>query len=184
MPAMASGRARWIRWARDPEHRRRVAILRAAPVFSGLPRRLLGRLATRFFEKAYAAGDVVFREGDPGRALFVVDEGAVAVSRAAPEGDQVIRTLGPGACFGEMALIDDFPRSATVRATAPARLLILYKTDFDALIEGHVRIALAVQRNLLHMLAAYVRTTAPVAHPATGDPPGGGDGARVARAEP
>ncbi len=182
---MTGGRWRWARWARDPEHRRRVALLHGAPVFTGLPRRLLGRLATRFFEKGYAPGELVFREGDPGRALFVVLEGAVAISRAVPDGEQVVRTLGPGACFGEMALIDDFPRSATVRITAPSRLLILYKSDFDALIEGDPRIALVTFRNLLRMLDAYVRASAPVAQPASGvDPPGSGDGAADGDGEP
>ncbi len=175
---MAGRGWRWAHWARDPEHRHRVALLHGAPVFTGLPRRLLGRLATRFFEKGYAAGELVFREGDPGKALFVVLEGAVGISRAAPDGEQIIRALGPGACFGEMALIDDFPCSATARITAPSRLLILYKSDFDALIEGDPRIALVTLRNLLRMLAAYVRTSAPVAQPAGGlDPPGSGDGA-------
>ncbi len=185
VPAMAGHGWRWAHWARDPEHRRRVALLHGAPVFTGLPRRLLGRLATRFFEKGYVPGELVFCEGDPGKALFVVLQGAVAISRAVPDGEQVIRALGPGACFGEMALIDDFPRSATARIRAPSRLLVLYKSDFDALIEGDPRIGLVTLRNLLRMLATYVRTTPPVAQPATGlEPPGPGDGAAGEDGEP
>jgi CRP/FNR family cyclic AMP-dependent transcriptional regulator len=167
----------FLGWARDPEHRRRVAILRTTAVFVGLPRRLLGRLAIRFFEKAYAGGDTVFREGDPGKALFVVVEGSVVISRAAADGEHVLRTLGPGACFGEMALIDDFPRSATARVTAPTRLLILYKSDFDALVDGEPRIALVTLRNLLHILAMYVRSAIPASPPpAVAEPAGVGDG--------
>ena len=162
MPGMAASVRRWFVWARDPEHRRRVTLLRAAPVFTGLPRRLLTRLAIRFFEKAYVPGDVVFRTGEPGKALFVVAEGEVAIARAGAAGEErVLRTVGPGACFGEMALIDDFPRSATARVTAPSRLLLLYKSDFDQLIEGHPRIAQVTLRNLLHLLAMYVRTATP-----------------------
>jgi CRP-like cAMP-binding protein len=162
MPAMAASVPRWFVWTRDPEHRRRVTLLRSAPVFAGLPRRLLTRLAVRFFEKAYVAGDVVFFAGEPGKALFVVAEGEVAIARAGAAGEErILRTVGPGACFGEMALIDDFPRSATARVTAPARILLLYKTDFDHLIEGHPRIAQVTLRNLLHLLAMYVRTASP-----------------------
>ena len=161
VPAMAARRGRWLAWAEDPEHRRRVALLRAAPVFTGLPRRLLGRLAVRFVEKGYAAGDLVFREGDPGKALFVVLEGAVAITRATSDGDRLLRAVGPGGCFGEMALIDDFPRSASAAITAPSRLLILYKTDFDALIEGQPRIALVTLQNLLRILVTYVRNAPP-----------------------
>jgi CRP/FNR family cyclic AMP-dependent transcriptional regulator len=162
MPAMTARARQWLGWARDPEHRRRVTLLRSAPVFAGLPRRLLTRLAVRFFEKAYVPGDVVFFTGEPGKALFVVAEGEVAIARAGAAGEErVLRTVGPGACFGEMALIDDFPRSATARVIAPARLLLLYKSDFDHLIAGHPRIAQVTLRNLLHLLAMYVRTATP-----------------------
>ena len=87
-------------------------------------------------------------EGDPGRALFVVVEGSVEITRATTQGPYVLNTLGPGDAFGELALIDDFPRSATARVATPGRLLILYKSDFDALMEGNARIAVVVMRNL------------------------------------
>ncbi len=73
---------RWLAWAADPEQLRRAPFLARSPLFAGLPRRLLARLATRFFEKVYHPGEVVFEEGDPGRALFVVVEGAVEITRA------------------------------------------------------------------------------------------------------
>ncbi len=121
------------------------------------------RLATRFFEKAYHPGEVVFEEGDPGRALFVVVEGAVEITQATAQGEYVLNTLGPGDAFGELALIDDFPRSATARVAAPARLLILYKSDFDALMDGDARIAVVVMRNLSRLLAIYARRNPVVA---------------------
>lgn len=148
---------RWLAWAVDPEQVRRAPFLARSPLFAGLPRRLLARLATRFFEKAYRAGEIVFQEGDPGRALFVVVEGAVEITRAAAQGAYVLRTLGPGDAFGELALIDDFPRSATARVATRGRLLILYKSDFDALIDGNPRIAVVVMRNLSRLLAIYAR---------------------------
>jgi CRP-like cAMP-binding protein len=150
---------RWLAWATDPEQLRRAPFLARAPLFAGLPRRLLARLATRFFEKVYLPGEVVFEEGDPGRALFVVVEGAVEITRATAQGLYVLNTLGPGDAFGELALIDDSPRSATARVTTPGRLFILYKSDFDALIEGDARIAVVVMRNLSRLLAVYARRT-------------------------
>ena len=57
-----------------------------------------------------------------------------------------------------MALIDDLPRSATARVTQPTRLLILYRTHFESLVEGDRAVALAITRNLLRMLASYVRS--------------------------
>jgi CRP/FNR family cyclic AMP-dependent transcriptional regulator len=160
---------RWLGWAADPEQMRRAPFLAGSPLFTGLPRRLLARLATRFFEKMYRPGEVVFEEGDPGRALFVVVEGAVEITRATPQGPYILNTLGPGDAFGELALIDDFPRSATARIVTPGRLLILYKSDFDALIEGNARIAVVVMRNLSRLLAIYARRS-PVR--ATGPGPG------------
>ena len=148
---------RWLAWAEDPEQARRASFLEHSPLFAGLPRRLLARLATRFFEKVYHPGDGVFEEGDPGRALFVVVEGEVEITRATPQGPYVLNTLGPGLAFGELALIDDFPRSATARAATSTRLLILYKSDFDALMEGNARIAVVMMRNLSRRLAIYAR---------------------------
>ena len=160
---------RWLAWAADPERLRRAPFLARSPLFAGLPRRLLARLATRFFEKAYLPGEVVFEEGDPGRALFVVVEGVVEITRATAQGPYLLNTLGPGDAFGELALIDDFPRSATARVATSGRLLILYKSDFDALIDGNARIALVVTRNLSRLLAMYARR-----NPALTSKPGSG----------
>ena len=161
----------WLSWATDPEQARRAPFLSRSPLFAGLPRRLLGRLATRFFEKVYHAGDVIFEEGDPGRALFVVVEGSVEITRATAKGPVVLNTLGPGAAFGELALIDDFPRSATARQGIEGRLLILYKSDFDALMEGNPRIAVVVIRNVARQLTIYARLT-PVLPGGAGPEPG------------
>src|ERR1700681_1680592 len=148
---------RWLAWAMDREQARRAPFLAHSPLFAGLPRRLLGRLATRFLEKAYDAGEVVFHEGDPGRALFVVVEGTVEITRTTPRGEHVLRTLTAGDAFGELALIDESQRSGSARIGEPARLLILYKTDFDALMDGEARIAVVVMRNLSRVIAAYAR---------------------------
>ena len=139
---------RWLAWAADPEQLRRAPFLAARRSSPACRAACSARLATRFFEKVYHPGEVVFEEGDPGRALFVVVEGAVEITRATAQGPYVLNTLGPGDAFGELALIDDFPRSATARVATPGRLLILYKSDFDALIDGNARIAVVVMRNL------------------------------------
>ncbi|HZS34515.1 MAG TPA: cyclic nucleotide-binding domain-containing protein [Methylomirabilota bacterium] len=147
----------WLGWMRDAEHARRVGILARTAVFAGLPRRLLARLAVQLFEKSYAPAELVFAEGDPGKGLFVVLDGEVEIVRETLQGPQRIVTFGPGTAFGELALIDDLPRSATARATAPTRLLILYRTHFEQLVAGDRSVALLVMRNLLRLLAGYVR---------------------------
>lgn len=161
----------WLAWAMDPEQARRVPFLAGSSLFAGLPRRLLARLSTRFLEKAYEPGDVVFSQGDPGRALFVVVDGTIEITQATPRGDLVVAELGAGAAFGELALVDDYPRSGSARVATAARLLILYKSDFDALMEGEARIAMIVMRNLSRQLATYVRR-----YPASGVAGGAGSG--------
>jgi CRP/FNR family cyclic AMP-dependent transcriptional regulator len=150
---------RWLAFAADPEQARRAPLLARCSLFAGLPRRLLARLGTRFLEKVYHPGEIAFQEGDPGRALFVIVEGTVEITQETVQGEYVLRTLGPGDAFGELALIDDFPRSATARVATLARLLILYKSDFDALMDGNAQITNVVMRNLAHRLAVYARRT-------------------------
>jgi CRP-like cAMP-binding protein len=165
----------WLNWARDTEHTRRVGILARTPVFAGLPRRLLARLAVQLFEKAYAPGEAVFSEGDPGKGLFIVLDGEIEVLRDTGQGPQRIVTFGPGTAFGELALIDDLPRSGSAVATNPTRLLILYRTHFEDLVAGDRVIALMVAKNLLRLLAGYVRAAnvtrakAEAAAPVSGD---------------
>lgn len=154
---MFAGFAEAIRRARDPEHRRRVELLAATPLFAGLRRRLLGRLAVKLFAKRYDAGEEIFHAGDPGRALFVVASGEIEIVRHDEGGERVLARLGERTAFGELALIDELPRLATARAAAPAELYILYRTHFEELAAGEPRVALALSRNLLARLARYVR---------------------------
>lgn len=165
---MFAGMATAVRRVRDPEHRRRVDLLAETPLFSGLRRRLLGRLAVRLFAKHYEAGEEIFHEGDPGRALFVVASGEIEIVRADAEGgERQLSRLGERSIFGELALIDDLPRLATARAAAPSDLYILYRAHFDELAAGEPAVALALCRNLLSRLARYVRDREP---PPTPDP--------------
>ncbi len=160
----------WFGWARDREHAYRVEVLSQTPIFIGLPRRLLGRLAVQLFEKCYAPGEVIFREGDPGKGLFIVLEGEVDILQQTAEGELPLGTFGPSTAFGELALIDDLPRSATARAKTPARLVILYRSHFEALMAGEKATALVVMQNLLRTLAGYVRRAAAAhaSHPTHG----------------
>ncbi len=148
----------WREWATDREQVRRLQLLEKVPLFAGLSRRHLGKLLVKLFEKEYDPGETIFLEGEPGKALFIVLDGKVSISRANDGGDQRLATLAAGAHFGELALIDDLPRSATARADEHSALLILYKSHFDELIEGHSTIAIRVMGNLLKALTGYVRS--------------------------
>jgi NADH dehydrogenase len=82
----------------------------------------------------FEPGQVVFREGDRGDWLYVVTEGEVEVLRRAADGGETpLRRMATGECFGEIALVSDAPRSATVRAVAPTNVLAVDRDAFQAL---------------------------------------------------
>ena len=147
----------WREWITDPEQRRRRHLLARVPLFAGLHRRQLGNLLVKLFEKEYPAGEIIFREGDPGKAPFIVLDGKISIARAADGPEKPLALLGPGGYFGELALIDDQPRFAGARAEEDSLLLILYKSHFDDVIEGHKALAIKVMENLLKTLAGYDR---------------------------
>ena len=147
----------WPKRIVDHEQLRRLRFLEKVPLFAGLSQKQLGKLLVKLFEKKYPLGETVFMQGDAGKALFIVLSGKILIVRSGNAADEQVAVLGPGSYFGELALIDDQPRSASARAVETSALLILYKSDFDDLIEGYKNIAIRVMANLLKALAGYVR---------------------------
>lgn len=150
-------RWRWLEQITDREQLLRLRLLGTVPLFAGLSRRQLGKLLVKFFEKEYLPGETIFMEGEPGKALFIILVGTVSICRTLNEGEELLATLTAGSYFGELALIDDQPRFASARAAEASRLLILYRSDFEDLIEGQRTLAIQVMSNLLKTLAGYVR---------------------------
>ena len=101
-------------------------------IFEPLPRQKTEFLARRLVPVHVAAGDEVFREGDHGDRFYVVAEGTVEVFV-----DGQAKLEGPGGWFGEIALVRDVPRTATVRARTDAELLALERDDFLAAVTGY-----------------------------------------------
>jgi CRP-like cAMP-binding protein len=82
--------------------------------------------------KTYNDGEIICREGEEGKSMFVIQSGTVEVSKQQPEGEMVLRTMTKGEIFGEMALFDRMPRSATVKAKGEAVILSIDKKGFFA----------------------------------------------------
>ena len=99
-----------------PNTRDEPALLRDMPIFGAVPDRALDYLSRRAERVAVPAGHWFFRQGERGEVMYVLRVGRVEVQRNRGERVEVIGRLGPGDCFGEMALIDLYPRSADVRA--------------------------------------------------------------------
>ena len=116
-------------------------LLRRVPMFSDLTPEELGSLARIGRYETAAAGSVLLHEGDAGDSSFVLLRGAVKVYRTTPDaGDVMLATLKPGAVFGELALIDGEPRSASAVAMEPSDLFVLGRDDFIKLLSGSPRI--------------------------------------------
>jgi len=114
-----------------------VDLLRRVPLFSGLGRRDLDRLATTMKPRRFAAGEAIAREGDSGVGFFVIEEGQARVSI----GDDDVAELGPGDYFGEIALVAQTDRTATVTANTDMRCLGLTSWEFRPVVEGNPDVA-------------------------------------------
>jgi len=110
-----------------------LSLLRGVPIFAPLPQVTLEQVASHLSQVRLAAGDVVFRRGDHGDRFYVVEAGEVIVS---PESRPPV-TLGRGGYFGEIALLRDVPRTATVTARTEVELHALERDIFIAAVTGH-----------------------------------------------
>ena len=116
--------------------------LATVPLLSGLDTGELVRLSEITREKTYPKGSVILFEDDPGDSLFIVRDGRVKVVLVGEDGREVILgVLGIGEHFGELALIDDQPRSAHVIAMEDAGLLVLRREDFRRHVEANPKVA-------------------------------------------
>lgn len=134
-------------------------------------------------ERRYLEGEVIFDEGEEGQAIYIIASGEVLISRqengdathaAAPgageqgalhprrrQGDTGrVAQLGPGTFFGELALLDNSPRSAQARAATPCELIVFFRDDFVGLLDTHARIASKISRQLACHLGARMRSMA------------------------
>jgi CRP-like cAMP-binding protein len=126
-----------------------VRLLGAVPLFSGLSKRHLRKLAERADEVAFAKGERIVGTGLLGGAFFVIIEGEAKVTK----GKRVLTALGPGDFFGELALLDAGERLASVTAATPMRAVRLFKRSFDRLLAEEPGVAV----KMLSVLAARIR---------------------------
>jgi MFS family permease len=138
--------------ARVPQEE--IELLRATTIFAPLPVPMLERVARNLVPLDAPAGTVVIRQGDPGDRFFVIVDGDVDVSA---DGRAVGR-LGPGGTFGEIALLHDVPRTATVTAVTDVRLLALDRDEFLRAITGHEPAGRAVEEQAAERLGELRRS--------------------------
>ncbi len=118
--------------------------IKTVPLFRDLDRKHQAVIAKTVFERSFAAGDTIVREGEPGVGVFMVRSGAVEVVNGQGAQEERVATLGPGEVFGEIALLTDRPRTATVRATEPTVCLGLTAWNFRAELQQSAELANAL----------------------------------------
>jgi len=132
--------------------------LRQVGLFGAISDEVLQFLAAKLTVLMTKSGDVVFREGDPARDLFVVMSGEMEVQKRSHSGvDARVALLGPGDWFGEMSILDVQPRSATVRVLAPSRLLRISASDLDALYRHDTKAYSIIVLNIARELSRRLR---------------------------
>ncbi|MGE0876171.1 MAG: SLC26A/SulP transporter family protein [Burkholderiales bacterium] len=131
--------------------------LRSLQPFSLLDAAELAVLEPKLARRRFEAGEYVFREGEPGEELYVIALGTASVRRA--EGARSVRlvTFGEGTVFGEMALLDASPRSASVQADGPLVCYVMPRAVFEELVERHHAIALKLLTSLSQELGRRLR---------------------------
>ena len=130
----------------------KIEALAAVPLFSQVGRKDLERLAMLATERTYASGTDIVSEGEVGVAMFVISEGTVEVVKAEDGKDVKIDELKRGAFFGEMALFENFPRNATVRATSDVTCLALTEWDVHAELRETPEVAIQLLKAMVRRL--------------------------------
>ena len=147
------------RWKRSSPELDRIQFLKTVPFFDQLSNRQLKRVSDIMFERTYETDELIFEEGQPGAALFLILDGKIAIEIYGETSTTHLAVLGRGAFFGEMALLDETPRSATARALERTRTLALYRNDLNGLVYRHPRTACRIYRSLAGMIGDRLRLT-------------------------
>jgi CRP/FNR family transcriptional regulator, cyclic AMP receptor protein len=130
-----------------------ASFFRKFDLFAELDDRELAQIAAVAKSRRYAKDDVVFHADESGDIFCLIREGQVKVTMISPEGKEIILTMfGPGEFFGEMALLDDEPRSATVVATEPLDVVTIWRSDFLQILQENFSIAKKVLAELSRRL--------------------------------
>jgi CRP-like cAMP-binding protein len=131
--------------------------MRSVSLFKGLSLRELTIVDALVHTRSYLASEVIFDEGEEGQAIYIVLEGTVELARPGLGEAGRIAEIGPGAFFGDMALLDNMPRAAQAKAMTDCVLAVYFREDFLTLMDTHARIASKIALQLAQQMAQRLR---------------------------
>ncbi len=135
-------------------------LLGSIPIFKNLSRRELNIVSSILFERHYEAGESIFLMHQPGAAMFIIKTGEVEIQLEHDDDENlVLAKLEPGDFFGEIALLENSPRSATAYASTNTDLLAIFRTDLDKLIEKEPFIAAKIMKQLAIVVGVRLKET-------------------------
>lgn len=147
------------RWRKSSAETDRIQFLKTVPFFNELSNWQLKKVCDIVFERTYETGELIFEQGQPGAAIFLIMDGQVAVEISKEGGVTNLAVLEKGAFFGEMALLDESPRSASARSVEGTKTLALYRNDLNRLIHSDPATACHIYRALARIVGDRLRST-------------------------
>lgn len=142
----------------------KIKFLKKIPFFENLKKHQLNEVASVVYEREYREGEFVFEVGQPGAALFIIQHGEVSVEIANErEGESAevtqLAVLAKHAFLGELALLDESPRSASARALVPTKVIALFRKDLDQLALTHPDITTNIYKSLAIIIGNRLKAT-------------------------
>jgi CRP-like cAMP-binding protein len=132
-----------------PDVEKTVGFLTRVPLFRGLKKRQLERLARQFVPREYEAGATIVAQGRGGEGFFIIESGRAEAIRVRADGEKVVvNTFGPTSFFGEIALLDDGLRTASIVTVEPTQCLVLTRWDFLSVLKEDVDMAITVLQEM------------------------------------
>jgi CRP/FNR family cyclic AMP-dependent transcriptional regulator len=126
--------------------------LAGVPLLAGLDKRTISEISERAKVRSYEAGEAIIHQDAPASALYIILKGRATVEREHGDPSGNLGELGQGDFFGELALIEEHPRTATVRATEPTDCALFVAWEFTALLKEHPQIAVPIMNAMIARL--------------------------------
>ena len=145
---------------RDKEATDVFDILKKIPIFQDLSRREFNKIESILHRRNWNADEAIINEGDPGLGMYIIVAGEVQITQVGEDGvQQQLATLTGGDFFGEQALLDESPRTASAYANEPCRIIGFFRPDLLELIESNPRSGLKIVMRLSQMISVRLRHT-------------------------